>query len=283
MDWLRERSNSLVVLPGLAAGLIATSPAQAQTAYRIDAIRYATIADFPVSSLVIGAPRDERLDIAMAVWLIRGHGRTILVDAGFHRPQWFERFAVRDYLRPDSAVMMAGVSPGEVTDLVVTHAHWDHMGGIDLFPNATVWIQEGEYTYYTGPAWQEGGRHGGIDPDDMAALLRRNMDGKVRLVAGDDIEILPGVRVYTGARHTYASQYVLVEGEEPVVIASDNCYLRRNVETLAAGATFLPDDRAGNVAALERMLRLAGSIDRVIPGHDPAVFANAKERLLRIR
>lgn len=269
-------------LPSLAARLVGACtaaslawavPAQAQGPYTIDAVRYGTIRDFRTAGLVMGADPSERMDIAMVVWLIRGEGRVVLFDSGFHRPRWFSAgFDVADYLRPDSAVMLAGVAPEEVTDLVVSHAHWDHMGGIDLFPSATVHIQKDEYAYYTGPAWREGGRRGGIDEEDIVALLRRNMAGKVTLLDGDDVEVLPGIRAYTGARHTYASQYIRVDGGEPFVLASDNCYLFRNLETRTAGATFLPEDREGNVAALARMERLAGSAARVIPGHDPLQF-----------
>jgi len=256
-----------------AAALLALGSARpAPTEYSIDAVRYGTIRQFRLSGLLMGAPSDERIDIAMAVWLIRGEGRTILFDTGFHRAEWFERFDVADYLRPDSAVMLAGVDPAEVTDVIVSHAHWDHMGGIDLFPNATIHIQRDEYDYYTGPAWREGGRHGGIDPEDIAHLVRRNIAGQVAPIEGDDAEVLPGIRAYTGARHTYASQYILVEGAEPYVLASDNCYLFRNLETHTAGATFLPSDRAGNEAALSRMERVAGDPGRVIPGHDPEQF-----------
>ncbi|MDH5590032.1 MAG: N-acyl homoserine lactonase family protein, partial [Gemmatimonadota bacterium] len=220
--------------------------------YSIDAIRYGTIRGFPLSGLVMGAPAEERVDISMAFWLIRGKGRVILFDTGFHRPRWFERFDLDDYLRPDSALMEAGVDPADVTDVIVSHAHWDHMGGIDLFPAATLRIQREEYEYYTGPAWREGGRKGGIDAEDIAHLVGRNMAGKVAVVEGDDVEILPGIRAFTGARHTFASQYVLVEGAEPIVLASDSCYLDRNLATRTAGATFDPSDREGNVAALGR-------------------------------
>ncbi len=151
--------------------------AQAQAPYTIEAIRYATIPGFPLSSLVMGAPKDQRLDIAMAVWLIRGGGHTILFDTGFHRQKWMDQFGVADFLSPDQAVRHAGVEPSQVTDIIISHAHWDHMGGIDLFPNATVWIQKAEYEYYTGTAWQAGGRKGGIDPDDVLELVRRNTRG----------------------------------------------------------------------------------------------------------
>src|SRR5262245_4099280 len=126
------------------ASLLAAAPAE-KPVYSIQAIRYGTISGFPVSALVIGAPREEKTDIAMVVWLIRGAGRNILFDAGFHREGWFKQFPTADYLRPDEAVKLAGVGPEDVTDVVVSHAHWDHMGGIDLFPKATVWIQKQEF------------------------------------------------------------------------------------------------------------------------------------------
>lgn len=253
--------------------------------YTIHAVRYATIPQFPLASLVPGAPADQRLDIAMVIWVIRGDGRTILFDSGFHRARWIQQFKVTDFLRPDSALAQAGVSPDSVTDIVVSHAHWDHMGGIDLFPNAVVWIQKQEYLYYLGDAWQQGGRRGGIDADDLVALLRKNTSGKLKLVDGDDQEILPGLRVYTGARHTYASQYLRVDGSQPYVLASDNAYLFRNIERHEASATFTPADRAGNLAAIDRMISLAGSAGRVVPGHDPAQFQRfpTQGRVARIR
>jgi len=190
-----------------------------------------------------------------------------------------------DYLRPDEAVRLAGVKPEEVTDVVISHAHWDHMGGIDLFPKATVWIQKEEFHYYTGEAWQPGGQHGGIDPDDVKELVRINTEGRLRLVDGDDVEILPGIRAYTGARHTYASQYLRVDGTPPFVLASDNVYLYRNVTSRLPSATFSDADHAANVAAQRRMIDLAGSPDRIVPGHDALQFQRfpVQGRIAQIR
>jgi hypothetical protein len=159
------------------------------------------------------------------------------------------------------------------------------MGGIDLFPRATVWIQKEEFAYYTGAAWQPGGRHGGIDAEDVAALVRLNTEGRLRFVDGDDVEIRPGLRAYTGARHTFASQYLRVDGPAPFVLASDNCYLYRNLETHAASATFTPEDREANLRAQERMIALAGHRGRVVPGHDLLQFERypTSGRVARIR
>jgi glyoxylase-like metal-dependent hydrolase (beta-lactamase superfamily II) len=245
--------------------------------YEVFAIRYATIPAFPVASLVQGAEKDRKIDIAMMVWLIRGGGRNVLVDSGFYRPQFFKNWKVEGFLRPDEAVALAGVKPDEITDVILTHAHWDHADGADLFPKAQIWIQKDEYAYYTGAAWQHDGKHGGIEPDDMRFLLNANLGGRLHLVDGDQ-EILPGIRVYTGGRHTYESQYVSVDAK--IVIASDNVYLYENLEKHAPIAqTF---DAQSNLAAQDRMKTL-GKI--IVPGHDPAVmtkFPLVRERVVKI-
>ena len=85
------------------------------------------------------------------------------------------------------------------------------------------------------------------------------------------MEILPGLTVYTGGRHTFASQYVAARTRGgTVVLASDNAYLYENLEQRLPIAQTL--DAAANLNAQARMLTLAASPSLVIPGHDPAVF-----------
>ena len=246
-------------------------PVAASPEYSIQAIRYASAED-EVAGLVMGAPKGEKITIAMVVWLIRGRGHNILFDSGYHRDTFLKYFPSTEYIRPDEAVKLAGVKPEEITDIVISHAHWDHLGGIDLFPKATVWIQKEEFRYYTGDAWQPGGHHGGIDPDDVEQLVKLNTEGRLRLVDGDNVEIFPGIRAYTGARHTFASQYLRVDGNRPFVLASDNCYLYRNLAEHKASATFSEADQAANLTNQARMIELAGSADRVVPGHDMLQF-----------
>jgi len=256
-----------------AAALAVLLGAPSAPDYSIQAIRLANSPGDSVADMVVGAPKDEKIDTIYALWLIRGGGRNILFDSGFHRERWFKEWTIKDYLRPGEAVKLAGLNPAEVTDIVISHAHWDHMGGIDLFPKAVVWIQKEEFRYYTGPAWQPGGDHGGIDPEDVQQLVRLNTQGRLRLVDGDNVEIFPGIRAYTGGRHTFASQYLQVDGNPPFVLASDNVYLYRNLAEHKASATFSDADHAANIAAQSRMIELAGgNPDRVIPGHDAAQF-----------
>ena len=258
----------------MAIGAWQTTPtanSQSPTAiYEVYAIRYAVLPDFSVAGLVAGADGQRKIDIAMMVWLIRGGGRNVLVDTGFYRPQFFKSWKVRDFVRPDDAVAHAGPRSQDITDVILSHAHWDHADGADLFPKAQIWIQKDEYRYYTSDAWQPGGKHGGIDPDDVQMLVGFNTAGRLHLVDGDQ-EILPGIRVYTGGRHTYASQYVSVPTRSgTIVLASDNMYLYENLEKRAPIAqTF---DAASNLKAQDRMKEIAGDPKRVVPGHDPAVM-----------
>jgi len=250
----------------------ATAPAAQPVTYEVYAIRFGVLPAFPVSGLVAGADKSRTLDIPVMVWLLKGSdGRRVLVDSGFYRQKFIDRWKPRDFRSPADAVQAAGVRPDEITDIIISHAHWDHVDGADLFPKATVWIQREEYQYYTGVAWHARSTHGGVDEEDMQALLKINMQGRLRFVEGDDQEPLPGIRCYTGGRHTWASQYVGARAAGgTVVLTSDNVYLYENLERRAAIAQTL--DAASNLKAQERIRTLAADPALIVPGHDPAVF-----------
>jgi glyoxylase-like metal-dependent hydrolase (beta-lactamase superfamily II) len=247
-------------------------PAQgADAPYEVYAIKYAELPDFPVNSLIAGADPARKLDIAMVIWLVRGNGRNILVDSGFYRPQFFKSWKVNQFIKPSEAIAKLGLKPEDITDVVITHMHWDHADGMDLFPKAKVWLQKDEYTYYTGEAWQSPKTHGGIDPDDVLAVVKLNLAGRVGLVNGDAQQILPGITCYIGGKHTYQSQYVGVRtAQGTVVLASDNMYLYENLATHKPIAQTLDAD--SNLRAQDRMKQLASNERLIVPGHDPAIF-----------
>ncbi len=268
----------------LSLGTLPCFAQQSKPQYEVYAIRYAVLPDFPVAALVKGADPARKLDIAMIVWLVRGKGHTVLVDSGFYRDQFLKQWTVKDFLKPSEAVAQLGVKPEDVTDVIITHMHWDHADGMDLFPKAKIWIQKDEYTYYTGEAWQQKKTHGGIDPDDVMAAVKLNLAGRLALVNGDAQEILPGITCYTGGKHTWQSQYVGVSTKDgTVVLASDNMYLYENLEKHAPIAQTLDAD--SNLKALDRMKQLASKPSLIVPGHDPTEFEKfpkVNERTVRI-
>jgi glyoxylase-like metal-dependent hydrolase (beta-lactamase superfamily II) len=252
-----------LALGGLAAAALPPGPT-----YEVYAARYATLRGFPLQALVLGADTGARVDIAMMVWVIRGQDRTILVDAGFYRDEFLRAWKVEDYRRPSAAIAPLGIDPDDVTDIVVTHLHWDHVDGADLFPRARVWVQRAEYEHFRDPANLP---RSGVFASDMSMLARIEREGRLRLVPGDSSEIAPGIVAYTGGRHTRESQYVSVPTAGGVaVIASDNLYLYRNLDARRPiAATW---DTLSNLAAHDRMRRLVSTERLIVPGHDAAVF-----------
>jgi len=263
------RLGKVLGTTALAMAMLARPSAQAAR-WDVHAVRFASI-PFQVSGLVQGADRTRRLDIAMMVWVLRGPGnRVAIVDAGFYRDKFMTQWKPAAYSKPSDAVQAAlGIAPEQVTDLIISHIHWDHADGADLFPKARVWLQREEYTHHisdTGTVLDRA-----IDADVAAMLFGLKNAGRVELIDGDDQEIMPGVRVYTGGKHTFASQFVGVQTRSgTIVLASDNAYLYENLEKKIPIAQTL--DATSNLAAQARMLTLAGSLAHIVPGHDPAVF-----------
>lgn len=215
-----RRGTARIATVFVAAAMAA---AQAQTpVHEVFAVEFATL-NYAVGQLVAGGDRSQRLDIAMMIWPVRlSGGRTLIVDAGFYRQKFIDQWKPSRYSRPSEALSAGlGIGPGEVTDIVLSHIHWDHADGADLFPRARIWIQRDEYEHYIGDDGTPRAR--GIDPEVASMLARMRAAGRVELVNGDDQEMAPGVRVYTGGKHTFASQYVRVQTRSgAVVLASDN-------------------------------------------------------------
>ncbi|HEU4627660.1 MAG TPA: N-acyl homoserine lactonase family protein [Steroidobacteraceae bacterium] len=303
----------------LASPVVAASPAvpsspahgagQAQQIpkYHVYAIRYGTLKDIPVNALVPGADPARKMDTALMMWLIRGNGRTILVDTGFYRDRFMKSWKPIAYIKPTAAIAKLTLKPEQITDIIITHLHWDHADGIDLFPKARVWTQKHEYDYYVGAAWPaaydsfrkscENGRAAktqsdapcdavnpatdgveGVYAEDILPLVRLNTEGRLHLIRGDGEEILPGITAYIGGKHTYESQYLGVNtAVGTVVLASDNVYLYENVEKHVPITE--TSDPASNLRAQERMKSLVSDPKYIIPGHDPAVFTKFKTEL----
>jgi glyoxylase-like metal-dependent hydrolase (beta-lactamase superfamily II) len=242
----------------------------ALTTYDIFAVRYATVPRFAVSGLIAGADTSRKLDIAMTVWLLKGSdGRNVLVDAGFHRDTFIRRWKPTDFSLPSDAVARAGVKADDITDVIISHVHWDHLDGIDLFPKARVWIQREEFEHHLDTAGTVKDR--AIDAGDAKILAQIAREHRLMLIDGDNQEIMPGITVYTGGKHTFASQFAGVKTAfGTVVIASDNMYLYENLARHVPIAQTL--DSASNMRTQVRMTKIANDEKFIIPGHDPEVF-----------
>jgi glyoxylase-like metal-dependent hydrolase (beta-lactamase superfamily II) len=262
-------TTALAALALVGAG----SPASGQ--YEIYGVRFGGYPTLPLNVLVLHEDSTRKQEIAFIVWALRPAGDTkhaVLFDAGFYRDKFLKVWKPTNFQRPSEAIAKIGLAPDAITDIIISHVHWDHLDGVDLFPRAKVWIQKAEYEHYVDDAGLP--KAEAIDTADAAMLAQLKKAGRVMLIDGDGKEIIPGITVYTGGRHTYASQYVGVRtAKGTVVLASDNAYMYENLaKHVPIGATFTPGDTIANVAAQDRMRHLASDPKLILPGHDPEIF-----------
>lgn len=250
--------------------------------YDVYAIKYADVFNgepYPIKYLVLDAPEEETGKAIFMFWLIKDDkGKNILVDAGFLEDiESAKDYGVTNYIRPDKMLQGLNVKATDITDIILTHPHWDHMDGVDLFPNAQVWIQKEDFNYCVGESWQKDGV-AIADKRDVKKLIDLNLEGKLTLVDGDNVKIIPGITVHTGSRHTFNSQYVEVQTKDKsIIIASDNAYTYYNIKhemSAPKNATF---DSDSYVKAIKRMKTLATDEKYIIPGHDALLFTKFKE------
>lgn len=177
-----------------------------------------------------GTPADDKNRIRMNVrsLLIRGSGRTILVDTGLGdkwTPKQTEMFAI-DHSRydVDRSLAKLGLKREDITDVVLSHLHFDHVGGatrrsmtgVELsFPNATYYVQRKNLSHAHAP--NEKDRASFIEETITPLIQSQN----IKVIDGD-FDLMPGVRVWVTHGHTPGHQMVKVsDGKRALVICGD--------------------------------------------------------------
>ena len=239
-------------------------------AYEIYALRYATMSPrTPHLNYLIPDPHETTAqDLDYFVWLVRGHGRDILVDTGFNAEEAKLR-SRKLTLNPLDALAAFGVSADAIKDVVVTHLHYDHAGNLDRFPAARFHLQEREMSYATGRCMCAGALRHPFSVEHVTLMVRHVYGERVSFHAGEG-EIAPGVTVHRVGGHSDGLQVVRVEtARGPVVLASDASHYYGNMHRRSPFPILY---NLGDMAqGWETVERLAGHPDRVIPGHDPIV------------
>lgn len=237
--------------------------------YEAFALRYATIDRLASQSFLTwrGPDRPVRLDFFF--WALRAGERVIVIDTGFSPHSSQKRR--RPYLhRPSDLLRRIGIAPEQVGDVILTHLHYDHVGNLADFPAATFHVQAREVASATGPDMVHHLLREHYEAADLAALMHLIHGGRVRFHDGTS-EVAPGVRVHLVPGHTAGLQAVEVAtAAGPLVIASDAVHYYANLEQENPFPALV--DVAGELNAYGRLTALAGSLSRLVPGHDPQVL-----------
>lgn len=175
-------------------------------------------------------PPDDRQRITMAArcLLIRGEGKTILVDTG-NGDKWNDK--LKDIYRLDNSkfslersLAKAGVKAEDITDVILTHLHFDHCGGstkmvggvlAPTFPNATHYVQKDHWELAMNPTDRD---RASFMKDDFLELYE---EGLLTFVDGEQ-ELFPGISVLVCNGHTTAQQLPLItDGKKTMLFCCD--------------------------------------------------------------
>lgn len=202
------------------------------------------------------------------MWLLQRGDQTILVDTGYDEAEAKERG--RPILKnPHEALRPFGVSPDQISDVIVTHLHYDHAGGLHLFPNAQLHLQAAEMEFATGPCMCHPLARFAFSGNHVCEAVQRLYAGKLTFYDGDG-QIAEGVTVHRTGGHSRGMQAVRVlTSAGYLVLASDASHYYEN---FAAHMPFpLVVDVQDALDAFVKLEALASAPKLIVPGHDPLV------------
>jgi N-acyl homoserine lactone hydrolase len=270
--------------------------------YSIWVLEYAAVEKFPLSVMLYGPMHQGTRKLPYAYALLKGHGETILIDTGYDHVNYgkalADSYGVSNYHGPAEVLAECGVRPEDVTTVFVTHAHFDHMGAIDKFPNARFYLQQRELDRWVW-ALTLGSEYrflvGGGDPADILKAAEAAREGRMILIDGDREDVLPGIDVHLAAdTHTYGSMYVTIRNDgardsaDTWVFAGDLIYTYDNLTGLdPAAPQIIPiglavGSQTNLMFASAAMLKeTGGDHRRVIPIHEDRLRTMFPSRLTR--
>lgn len=248
----------------------------------VHVIEYARSKDQPVASLINGAHADGVTDVPFSFVLARRDDKIVLVDTGFMREGTGEamsvKFGVPYWISPLRMLAEMGVAPDAVTDIVISHAHFDHMGSIGKFPKARLHIQKREILSWTEAMAlppQFGFLTDIINPDDLRRAFDASVEHRLNLVDGDVDDLLPGLHVRLGEGHTLGQQFAVIETARGRIVVSGDCvYAKRNLQGHNHNGVYVP--LANGVGSIWEQLKtmdqinkeIGGDLDRLVILHD---------------
>lgn len=250
--------------------------------WEIYVIEFARSKNQPWVDLVNGMYDDGPTDLPFSFILARRGDRNVLVDTGFMKtetgPNFSDKFGIPWWISPVRMLAELGLTPDDITDIIVSHAHFDHMGSIDQFPKARLYLQKQELlSWHEAMALpvQYGFLTAIIDPDDLRAAFDASVEHRLTLVDGDRDDLLPGIHVRLGQGHTMGQQFVIVETARGRIVLSGDCvYSSRQITGHKHDGVYQPLNNAvGSVwdqlKTIDRInTEIGGNLDRLIILHD---------------
>ncbi len=237
--------------------------------YEVFALRYGTRDARSASHFLGGDPHDVPMPMDYFVWAAVGPEKTFVIDTGMTQEDALER--KRTFLCcPAESLAEIGIKASEVSDVILTHLHYDHAGNYNKFTAATFHLQDREMEYATGRFMSYQKTAHSFDVDDVTGLVRANFAGRMQFHDGES-ELTPGISVHRLGGHTPGMQCVRVNTARGIVVlASDTSHFYENFVNYRPYVNVV--NQAEMLDGYRSLRRLADSLDHIVPGHDPLVM-----------
>jgi glyoxylase-like metal-dependent hydrolase (beta-lactamase superfamily II) len=246
---------------------------QGNSRYEVLAIRYGTrqttAAEVFLNFHLYREP-DRPLRMDYFFWVARNDARTVVVDTGFSPEAGAARGRTMLATTAES-LRTARIEPDAVGQVVLTHAHYDHIGGLGTFASSEVIMTGAEYAFWTGPMAERAQFAQAAEASEIARLGDLRRAGRLTTVDGT-CQVAPGIELIQVGGHTPGQAVVVVSTEAGrVVIASDAAHYYEELERDRPFAVVA--NVADMYAGFDLIRELAEEPGtRVVAGHDPEVM-----------
>jgi glyoxylase-like metal-dependent hydrolase (beta-lactamase superfamily II) len=234
--------------------------------YEIYAVKYAGPLISSVAMVLWNTDWEKRIERNYYIWVIRGNGEALIVDCGV-APSLAKERRITGYINPVEVLARLGLDASQIKRVIITHVNFDHISGIELYPNATYYIQKKEFNFWIkDPIAKKPPFVRVTDPVGNAHLAE--LEGTERLIMIDgDQAILPGIELLLAPGHTPGLQVVAVNtAKGTAIVGSDCAHIFRNYEE-EIPSTFITDMVAW-METYDKLKSKVSSINLLFPGHD---------------
>lgn len=260
--------------------------------YSIWVLEYSYVPNYHKSGVLYGAHNEGYVKLPYCYVVIKGRDHVAMVDVGYNDKDYGktlgDRFGVENWRDPKTVLAEVGVTPEEVDTCFITHAHFDHFGNVEDFPNTKFYIQEREISKWVWAMslpdrmrWMMVA----VDPGDIVRGVDLARDKRLVTIDGTVEDVLPGIDLHAAPdSHTWGSMWVTVrndgkkQSEDTWVLAGDLVYQFDNitndgsvvdVEEMYTPVGLAVGSQTNLILATEEMMSQTGyEARRVIPIHE---------------